>query len=97
MAHKHQQTEESSAQSAVALPDFMSTTKLKAFLEQYEPLDHWSEDCDMFNDSQLRAYFKAVVCPLGDPLSIYLDTLELHGFHMHSDESGEPVLYCRRK
>ncbi len=81
----------------VTLDDFVIPSKITAFCNQYEPQDHWSEGCDMFNDSQLRTYFKAVVCPLGDPLSLYLQELEYKGFKMRNDESGEPVIYCRQK
>ena len=49
----------------------------------------------MFTDYQLRSYFKAVVCPLGDPLALYLNALEAYGFKLRNDESGEPVIYCK--
>lgn len=81
----------------VTLDDFVIPEKIKAFCNQYEPLDHWTEGCDMFNDSQLRSYFKAVVCPLGDPLSLYIAELGYCGFHMKNDECGEPVIYCKPK
>lgn len=84
-------------QAEVTLQDFVIPAKIKAFCAQYNPQDHWTEDCDVFTDYQLRAYFKAVVCPLGDPLSLYLKDLENLGFKMQSDECGEPVIYCRAK
>lgn len=80
---------------AATLSDFVIPAKIKAFCQQYAPLDHWTEDCDVFTDYQLRTYFKAVVCPLGDPLTIYLEMLAMNGFHMKQDECGEPVIYAK--
>lgn len=88
---------ELSEQPEVTLQDFVIPAKIAAFCERYKPQEKWTEDCDMFNDYQLRTYFKAVVCPLGDPLALYLQELELRGFKMRNDESGEPVIYCRQK
>lgn len=82
-------------QAEVTLQDFVIPAKIEAFCTQYKPQDHWSEDCDVFTDYQLRSYFKAVVCPLGDPLSLYLQELALRGFKMKNDECGEPVIYCK--
>ncbi len=84
-------------QAEVTLADFVMPSKIKAFCAQYEPSDKWSEDCDMFTDYQLRTYFKAVVCPMGDPLALYLSELEMRGFRMQNDECGEPVIYARLK
>lgn len=82
-------------QAEVTLQDFVIPSKIEAFDNQYQPLDHWTEDCEIFNDARLREYFKAIVCPIGDPLSLYLQELGYRGFHMQHDESGEPVIYCR--
>ena len=82
-------------QSEVTLQDFVIPSKIEAFCARYVPLDHWVEGCDMFTDYQLRSYFKAVVCPLGDPLALYLNALEAYGFKLRNDESGEPVIYCK--
>lgn len=77
------------------LADFILPEKVAAFSRQFEPIDHWTEDCEMFNDARLREYFKAIVCPLGDPLMLYLQELGYFGFKMRHDESGEPVIYCK--
>ena len=82
-------------QAEVTLQDFVIPAKIEAFGEQFEPLNHWTEDCEVFNDARLREYFKAIVCPLGDPLSLYLEDVCFKGFLMQHDESGEPVIYCR--
>jgi len=84
-------------QQEVTLMDFVIPAKIKAFCQQYEPLDRWMEGCDMFTDYQLRSYFKAVPCQLGDPLAIYLQELANYGFLMHNDVCGEPVIYCLPK
>ena len=88
---------ENTEQVQTTLGDFVIPAKIAAFCNQYEPQDHWSEACDTFTDYQLRQYFKAVVCPLGDPLSLYIQELEYRGFKMRTDECGEPVIYCRSK
>lgn len=88
---------ENEEQAEVTLQDYVIPSKIEAFCNQYAPADHWSEDCDVFTDYQLRTYFKAVVCPLGDPLALYLQVLALHGFKMRNDECGEPVIYARAK
>lgn len=97
MGKRNQQDYEVSEKAEVTLQDFVIPSKIQAFCNQYQPQDHWTEDCDVFTDYQLRTYFKAVVCPLGDPLSLYLQELEMRGFKMRNDECGEPVIYCRPK
>jgi hypothetical protein len=97
MSKRNQQDYEVSEKAEVTLQDFVIPSKIQAFCIQYQPQDHWTEDCDVFTDYQLRTYFKAVVCPLGDPLSLYLQELEMRGFKMRNDECGEPVIYCRPK
>lgn len=94
MGKKKNDMMELSEQSEVTLQDFVIPAKIQAFCDKYKPLDHWREDCDVFTDYQLRSYFKAVVCPLGDPLSIYLQELAERGFRMKDDECGEPVIYA---
>lgn len=79
------------------LEDFVLPSKIEAFCEQYEPIDHWIDGCDVFTDYQLRAYFKAVVCPLGDPLSLYIQELKWRGYYMHNDVCGEPVIYVKQR
>ena len=97
MGKRKQQDYEVAEKADVTLQDFVIPSKIQAFCNQYIPQDHWTEDCDVFTDYQLRTYFKAVVCPLGDPLSLYLQELEMRGFKMRNDECGEPVIYCRAK
>lgn len=85
---------EINAQPEVTLHDFVIPAKIDAFCNKYKPLEHWREDCDVFNDSQLRTYFKAVVTPIGDPLALYINELSARGFKMKDDECGEPVIYA---
>ena len=84
-------------QAEVTLEDYIIPAKIEAFCEQYRPVNKWTEGCDTFTDYQLRTYFKAVVCPLGDPLALYLQELEYRGFKMRNDECGEPVIYAMVK
>ena len=88
---------ENGEQAEVTLADYVIPSKIAAFCNQYRPADHWSEGCDTFTDYQLRTYFKAVVCPLGDPLALYLQALGEYGFKMRNDECGEPVIYAMAK
>lgn len=94
---KNKEMVEISEQLEVTLQDFVIPSKIDAFCDKYKPLDHWREDCDVFNDSQLRTYFKAVVTPIGDPLTLYLNELSARGFKMKDDECGEPVIYAAVK
>lgn len=94
MSRKKQDLIEVTTQPEVTLQDFVISDKIQAFCDKYKPLSHWREDCDVFTDYQLRTYFKAVVCPLGDPLAIYLQELSERGFKMRDDECGEPVIYA---
>lgn len=89
--------EKDTEQSEATLMDFVIPAKLEAFFDEYRPAARWTEDCDIFTDYQLRTYFKAVVCPLGDPLALYLQELAKRGFKMRNDECGEPVIYALRK
>ena len=41
-------------QAEVTLQDFVIPAKIEAFSEQFEPLDHWTEDCEVFNDARIR-------------------------------------------
>ena len=81
----------------VTLQDFIIPAKISAFCDQYRPITAWQEGCDTFTDYQLRSYFKAVVCPLGDPLSLYLSELNRRGFSLVNDVCGEPVLLAMPK
>lgn len=95
MAKKQELT--SMGEAEVTLQDFVIPAKIKAFCEEYRPLDDWEEGCDVFTEYQLRSYFKAVFTQLGDPLVIYTQELEKHDFHMHNDVCGEPVIYAMPK
>lgn len=85
-------------QEGPTLADFVSEEKINAFAESYAPLSHFEVGCEEFGDYRLRMYFKANICSLGDPLTIYLTRLREKGFLMHGGiHSDEPVLYVRRK
>lgn len=81
-------------EAQATLQDFVIPAKIRAFCEEYKPLDEWQEGCDTFTDALLRSYFKAVHTQLGDPLVIYTQELEAHGFKMKNDVCGEPVIYA---
>lgn len=84
-------------EAQATLQDFVIPSKILAFCDEYKPLNEWQEGCDTFTEYQLLSYFKAVVCPLGDPLALYLQELSNHGFKMKNDVCGEPVIYAMPK
>ena len=94
MSKRKNELMENNGEAEVTLQDFVIPAKITAFCEEYKPLSEWHEGCDTFTDYQLRSYFKAVVTPLGDPLSLYLAELSIHGFKMKNDVCGEPVIYA---
>ncbi len=86
----------------VSLRDFLIPEKVAAFVSAYSPappeLDDSSSLVESFDDSRLREFFKAYVCGLGDPLSLYLEDLKMAGFRMRvSLATGEPCLFVVRK
>ena len=82
----------------VSIEDFIIQEKIDAFLETYTPADVMTLQTEEFDDARLREYFKAYAFALGDPLKVYLRTLALHGFTMHTSlTTGQPVLLCLPK
>ena len=83
---------------AVTLRDFMVPEKVNAFVHSYEPCDEFTPGAERFDDARLREYFKAYVCPLGDPLSLYIEDLKLADFRMvTSVATNIPCIFARRK
>ena len=62
-------------QAVVTLDDFVIESKIEAFCRTYKPLSAWTEDCDVFNDSKLRTYFKAVYALMATLLSFIFRSL----------------------
>lgn len=81
----------------VQLVDFVVPAKINAFVNAYAPLDRQEPGCEVFNDTDLRRFFKAYTCSLGDPLSVYVSMLELYGYKMVVTLEGEPAFCVRRK
>lgn len=80
------------------LSDFIIEEKVDAFCNGYEPCDEFDDDAVAFTDQLLREVFKAYVCPLGDPLKLYMEELKLAGFRMVvSVATAELTLFARRK
>ena len=80
------------------LSDFIIEEKVDAFCNGYEPCDEFDDDAVAFTDQHLREVFKAYVCPLGDPLKLYMEELKLAGFMMVvSVATAELTLFARRK
>lgn len=84
----------------IHLSDFMVPEKVSAFVHDYEPCDEFDPGAERFDDARLREYFKAYVCGLGDPLSLYLEDLKLAAepFRMVTSlATNEPAIFARRK
>ena len=85
-------------QPAVTLRDFMVSEKVNAFVHSYEPCDEFTPGAERFDDDRLREYFKAYVCPLGDPLSLYIEDLKLADFRMvTSVATNIPCIFVKLK
>lgn len=83
---------------AVTLRDFMVPEKVNAFVHSYEPCDEFTPGAERFDDARLREYFKAYVCPLGDPLSLYIEDLKLADFRMvTSVATNIPCIFVKLK
>lgn len=82
----------------VHLSDYVIPEKVSAFVRTYKPCNEWDEGYQSFTDAELREFFKAYVCGLGDPLALYIEDLKLAGFQMTvSEATGEPTIFAVRK
>lgn len=82
----------------VSLRDFIVPAKVSAFVKGYVPCSEGDDGYEMFDDARLRELFKAYVCSLGDPLSLYIDDLKMAGFQMVcSIVTGEPCIFARKR
>ena len=85
-------------QFQVHLSDYVIPEKVSAFVRCYAPCSEWDEGAESFDEAQLRDFFKATVCGLGDPLKLYIEDLVMAGFRMDiSVATGEPCVFARRK
>jgi len=81
----------------VSLEDFIIPQKIDAFCNAYAPCGAENYADEVFTDNRLREFFKAYVCSLGDPLSVYVDRLYKAGFSLTVTMSGEPAIMATRK
>ena len=82
----------------VSLRDFIVPAKVSAFVKGYVPCSEGDDGYEMFDDARLRELFKAYVCSLGDPLSLYVDDLKMAGFQrVCSIVTGEPCIFARKR
>lgn len=79
------------------LENFIIPQKVLAFVNAYNPLQEETFGCIVFNDAELRKFFKAYTSLAGDPLSIYLNLLSEYGFNMVVTMSGEPAICVELK
>ena len=82
----------------ISLDDFVIKDKVSAFARSYEPCDEFDPRAERFGDAELRAYFKAYVTGIGDPLSRYIEDLKLSNFVMvTSVATNKPSIFARLK
>lgn len=77
----------------VTILDFVIPEKIDAFCREYTFVGKFQEGCTMYNDSKLREFFKAYVCPHGDPLQWYVSQLAERGYYLTVDILPEPAIY----
>ena len=82
----------------VRLSDYVIEEKVSAFKRYYDSCDEFDPNCERFDESRLREFFKATVCGLGDPLKLYIEDLKMADFRMEvSEATGELCIFVRRK
>ena len=85
-------------QFQVHLEDYVIKEKVSAFVRHYVPCCEYDEGYETLDESQLRDFFKATVCGLGDPLRLYIDDLKMAGFTLEvSDATGQLAMFVRRR
>lgn len=83
---------------ATKLSDFIIEEKVQAFVQGYQPCDEFDDGAVGFDDADLRTLLKAYVCPLGDPLKLYIEHLKLAGFRMTvSVATGQLTMFATRR
>lgn len=83
----------------ISLRDFVLEDKVQAFCHDFEPCGEFDAGAVRFGDAELREYFKAYVCGLGDPLTLYIEDLKIYGSFVMvtSLATDEPAVFARRK
>jgi len=86
-------------QFQVHLEDYVIKEKVSAFVRCYAPCGEWDADCyKAFDEGQLRDFFKATVCGLGDPLRLYIEDLKMAGFSLEvSEATGQLAMFVRKR
>lgn len=85
-------------QFQVHLSDYVIPEKVQAFVDAYRPCHEFDPGYESFTDAELREFFKAYVCGLGDPLALYIEDLKMADFKMTvSQATGEPTIFAVRK
>ena len=80
--------------SEVKIDSFIIPQKVSAFVEQYSPAPHETMATEVFTDARLRVFFQAYpILGVGDPLQLYIESLEANGFRMRVSLSGEPAFF----
>ena len=95
MGKKNNNTEQEN--NAPRILDFVAVQKVDAFCKRYEPVSHQDYDTEVYNEIRLRNFFKADVCPYGDPLTVYLDILERRGYTMTISLQDEPAILVKER
>lgn len=88
---------EGAEEMGTTLEDFVIEQKITAFTNAYECCEVEKFATKVFDETKLRAFFKAYPCSLGDPLTIYLNRLEAAGFVMRVSMMEEPAIFVMEK
>jgi len=85
-------------QFQVHLEDYVIKEKVSAFVRRYVPCCEYDEGYEALDEAQLRDFFKATVCGLGDPLRLYIEDLKMAGFTLEvSDATDQLAMFVRRR
>lgn len=96
MAKKKTDTYEEAKEQGTSLDAFVIPQRIRAFADAYEPCQERLAT-ESFDETRLRNFFKAWPTSLGDPLTLYLDALECHGFKLQVGRSGELSIFVVEK
>lgn len=84
--------------SKATLNDFYIDQKVTCFCNTYVECPSEMEADEVYTSTKLRKYFEAYhISGLGDLLSVYLNALEEHDFHLRTSISGQPALFVKQK
>jgi hypothetical protein len=95
--NKKKDVYEEAEREGTTIEDYIIPQKVQAFIDAYEPVEQQKFATTIFDETKLRAFFKAYITTLGDPLVVYLTRLEDAGFKMQVSTQNEPAIFVTEK